>query len=361
MIGLVVAVCFSSLRTNSRFSSTSVCNTNAPTVDAPIITPLDTFKDSDELPSENEEWNTGGGTGTGTINPVTEVEVLNEEESDVIFSNEYDGSSADTDGNSASTSSISRSSSTGGSSSTSSSTSSTGSSRQARMWSSNMRQISAFPDNAYIHLAYDHLAFHALRAVEAVPTLRFTKPDTYLAAWWDAVLRWGILSDKMRDVIDAEPVYSINYDFESVLNFPRTGCFAEDDPSMNPNKIIPKPLENTVPISSISYISPGEYMNTSAHYRKANPYRRRVPYRALHRLCVQHRARVICIGDVHGCIDELCDLLREVDYRPGDTVLFLGDLVAKGPNATAVIRLAMDISALSVRGNHDHEVVKHGV
>jgi hypothetical protein len=64
---------------------------------------------------------------------------------------------------------------------------------------------------------------------------------------------------------------------------------------------------------------------------------------------------------VHGCVDELCDLLRAVQYKPGDVVLLLGDLVAKGPHPTKVVRLAMEIGALSVRGNHDHEVVRQGM
>lgn len=38
--------------------------------------------------------------------------------------------------------------------------------------------------------------------------------------------------------------------------------------------------------------------------------------------------RVIVIGDVHGCLDELRRLVREVDYWPGDLLLFLGDLVS---------------------------------
>ena len=54
------------------------------------------------------------------------------------------------------------------------------------------------------------------------------------------------------------------------------------------------------------------------------------PIDALYQLCDRHKARVICIGDVHGCVEELKDLLREVNYRPGDLVLLLGDLVAKG-------------------------------
>lgn len=40
-----------------------------------------------------------------------------------------------------------------------------------------------------------------------------------------------------------------------------------------------------------------------------------------------HPPRIIAIGDVHGCLDELKDLVRKVEYWPGDLLLFLGDLV----------------------------------
>jgi hypothetical protein len=68
--------------------------------------------------------------------------------------------------------------------------------------------------------------------------------------------------------------------------------------------------------------------------------------------------RVIAIGDVHGCIDELQDLLRECDYRPGDLVVFLGDLVSKGPDSISVVQMAREIGAMGVRGNHDFEVIR---
>jgi len=72
----------------------------------------------------------------------------------------------------------------------------------------------------------------------------------------------------------------------------------------------------------------------------------------------QKYPRVIAIGDVHGCIDELQDLLRECDYQPGDLVVFLGDLVCKGPDSISVIQMAREIGAIGVRGNHDFEVVR---
>lgn len=41
-----------------------------------------------------------------------------------------------------------------------------------------------------------------------------------------------------------------------------------------------------------------------------------------------HPPRIIAIGDVHGCLEELKDLVRKVECWPGDLILFLGDLVS---------------------------------
>lgn len=72
----------------------------------------------------------------------------------------------------------------------------------------------------------------------------------------------------------------------------------------------------------------------------------------------QNQPRVIAIGDVHGCIDELKALLKKCDYHPGDAIVFLGDLVCKGPDSLSVVQLAREVGALGVRGNHDFEVVR---
>lgn len=60
--------------------------------------------------------------------------------------------------------------------------------------------------------------------------------------------------------------------------------------------------------------------------------------------------RVIVIGDVHGCVDEFQALLRLSDYQPGDQVILLGDLVAKGPDSVGVVQMARDLGARTVRG-----------
>ncbi len=79
------------------------------------------------------------------------------------------------------------------------------------------------------------------------------------------------------------------------------------------------------------------------------------------------------IGDVHGCFDELAELLTELGYTvdrggstarhpDGRTAVFLGDLVDRGPATPAVLRLVMGMTAagsgLSVAGNHEVKLVR---
>jgi protein phosphatase len=79
------------------------------------------------------------------------------------------------------------------------------------------------------------------------------------------------------------------------------------------------------------------------------------------------------IGDVHGCFDELAELLTKLGYTvdagggsarhpDGRTAVFLGDLVDRGPATPAVLRLVMGMAAegsgLSVAGNHEVKLVR---
>lgn len=67
--------------------------------------------------------------------------------------------------------------------------------------------------------------------------------------------------------------------------------------------------------------------------------------------------RSIWIGDVHGCADELEDLLSKVAPVQGDQVVFVGDLVARGPDTPRVLKIARELGAPCVRGNHEHRLV----
>jgi protein phosphatase len=84
------------------------------------------------------------------------------------------------------------------------------------------------------------------------------------------------------------------------------------------------------------------------------------------------------IGDVHGCLPELRDLLARLGYGldeatpgpvgprlippPGRKLVFVGDLVDRGPDTPGVLRLVMqamaDGHALCVAGNHDVKLAR---
>jgi protein phosphatase len=81
------------------------------------------------------------------------------------------------------------------------------------------------------------------------------------------------------------------------------------------------------------------------------------------------------IGDVHGCFDELCELLKALGYSleiengeyrvappQGRKLIFVGDLVDRGPKIVEVLRLAMGVAAsgegFCVPGNHDMKLLQ---
>jgi hypothetical protein len=65
-------------------------------------------------------------------------------------------------------------------------------------------------------------------------------------------------------------------------------------------------------------------------------------------------SRTIVVGDIHGCYDELLDLLEQSNFSPIDRVVSVGDLVTKGPKSREVLQLFMTDKRFStVMGNHD--------
>jgi polynucleotide kinase-phosphatase len=107
----------------------------------------------------------------------------------------------------------------------------------------------------------------------------------------------------------------------------------------------------------------------------------RVTYRRLPNDLRDRTGPFDIIGDVHGCRAELESLLVRLGYEverdtqgravdaahpDGRTVVFVGDLVDRGPDTPGVLRLAMGMveagHALSVTGNHEDKLVRalHG-
>jgi len=68
-------------------------------------------------------------------------------------------------------------------------------------------------------------------------------------------------------------------------------------------------------------------------------------------------ARTIVIGDVHGCAAELDRLLDKVAPTEDDTLTFVGDLVARGPDTRKVLRTVRSLGARVVRGNHEERLL----
>lgn len=66
----------------------------------------------------------------------------------------------------------------------------------------------------------------------------------------------------------------------------------------------------------------------------------------------------IVIGDVHGCLDELDELLRLVYAPSRDRLVFVGDLVDRGPDSVGVVRRVRELGATCVLGNHDEWYVR---
>jgi protein phosphatase len=78
------------------------------------------------------------------------------------------------------------------------------------------------------------------------------------------------------------------------------------------------------------------------------------------------------IGDIHGCFDELYELLEKLGYQvqndtqyivthpEGRKVIFVGDLVDRGPKSHEVLRIVMDMVesgiGFCVVGNHDDKL-----
>ncbi len=68
-------------------------------------------------------------------------------------------------------------------------------------------------------------------------------------------------------------------------------------------------------------------------------------------------ARTIVIGDVHGCAAELERLLEKLGPSADDRLLFVGDLVARGPDSHHVLSVVKALGAGVVRGNHEERLL----
>lgn len=78
-------------------------------------------------------------------------------------------------------------------------------------------------------------------------------------------------------------------------------------------------------------------------------------HRSRHR---KAEGRLFAIGDIHSCPDELGAMVKALAPAAGDTVVFVGDYVDRGPSARAVVDLLLDLERgpaeiVFLKGNHE--------
>jgi len=72
--------------------------------------------------------------------------------------------------------------------------------------------------------------------------------------------------------------------------------------------------------------------------------------------------RVIVVGDLHGCAEETIQLLHKCEVKPEDRVIFVGDLVDRGPDNDKCVDLVMNRELIQgspacVMGNHEEKML----
>jgi hypothetical protein len=71
--------------------------------------------------------------------------------------------------------------------------------------------------------------------------------------------------------------------------------------------------------------------------------------------------KVTVIGDIHGCYDELNELLDRIDWSPSNHILILtGDLIDRGPKIKETLMFAMNTSSVySLMSNHEQKLLRY--
>jgi len=69
-------------------------------------------------------------------------------------------------------------------------------------------------------------------------------------------------------------------------------------------------------------------------------------------------SRLIAIGDVHGCLQQLVGLVEKIQPKPWDKLVFLGDLINFGPSSKEVIDYLLQLEkktpCVFLRGDAEH-------
>lgn len=100
-----------------------------------------------------------------------------------------------------------------------------------------------------------------------------------------------------------------------------------------------------------------------SHQSRTSKYK--LPYPETPHLVLNEDAirgrKVLIVGDVHGCLHEMEELLQEAKSKfPDQEILpiFVGDLLSKGPFPVETLKKLQKIEHYAVRGNHDEAILR---
>jgi serine/threonine protein phosphatase 1 len=68
--------------------------------------------------------------------------------------------------------------------------------------------------------------------------------------------------------------------------------------------------------------------------------------------------RIIAVGDMHGHRESLIRMLKKIDLRKGDFIIFIGDYIDRGPRSKELVQELIDLQkshtdSAFIRGNHE--------
>jgi serine/threonine protein phosphatase 1 len=73
--------------------------------------------------------------------------------------------------------------------------------------------------------------------------------------------------------------------------------------------------------------------------------------------------RHIIIGDVHGCLEELKELITKISIDSTDILYFIGDLIDRGPDSSGVVKYVHSLSTqnnlILILGNHEEKFLRY--
>ena len=73
-------------------------------------------------------------------------------------------------------------------------------------------------------------------------------------------------------------------------------------------------------------------------------------------------SRLLAVGDIHGCRDKLVGLMASVNPQRGDTIVFIGDYIDRGPDSPGVVEYLLNLqqkcTPVFLLGNHEQMLLK---